>query len=219
MGVKTMRQKIVAAARERFFHYGYAKTTMAEVASDCNMSPGNLYRFFPGKLDIAEEIAREARDELFSRMRLVARDPQVTATEKLRRVLFMGLEFTYDRLERIPKAVEIVDILRRERPGFEEAMQGIEQTIIAEILTQGTAGAEFCVADPKWTAEIVMCATQRYYYPQVWSSAPLERLSRELDSVIGLLLNGLAPTRAVEPKDDTALAKSSFRRGVVSGFL
>ena len=30
---------------------------MAEVAADCGMSPGNLYRLFPGKLDIAEAIA------------------------------------------------------------------------------------------------------------------------------------------------------------------
>ena len=46
----TVREKIVEAAKKRFSHFGYAKTTMAEVAADCEMSPGNLYRFFPGKL-------------------------------------------------------------------------------------------------------------------------------------------------------------------------
>ena len=35
----------VAAAKKRFTHFGYGKTTMAEVAADCDMSPGNLYRF------------------------------------------------------------------------------------------------------------------------------------------------------------------------------
>lgn len=219
MGVKTIRQKIVAAARERFFHYGYAKTTMAEVASDCNMSPGNLYRFFPGKLDIAEEIAREAREELFARMRAAASDAKLSATEKLRKVLFMGLEFTYDRLERIPKAVEIVDILRHERPSFEDTMLAVERTIIAEVLVHGNASGEFCVADVNWTAEIVMCATQRYYYPQVWSAAPLARLKQELDSVIALLLTGLVSTTAVGSSENVATAKSSFRRGIVSGFL
>ena len=29
-----MREKIIAAAKQRFFHYGYAKTTMAELAGD-----------------------------------------------------------------------------------------------------------------------------------------------------------------------------------------
>ena len=50
------RAQIILAAKERFLHYGYPKTTMAEVAADCNMSPGNLYRYFKGKLDIAIEI-------------------------------------------------------------------------------------------------------------------------------------------------------------------
>ena len=54
-----IREQIVEAAKKRFSHFGYAKTTMAEVATDCAMSPGNLYRFYPGKLDIAEAIATE----------------------------------------------------------------------------------------------------------------------------------------------------------------
>ena len=52
------REKIIDAARERFSHYGYPKTTIAELADDCAMSPGNIYRFFKGKIDIAVEIAR-----------------------------------------------------------------------------------------------------------------------------------------------------------------
>ena len=52
------REKIIVAARERFSHYGYPKTTIAELAEDCAMSPGNIYRFFKGKIDIAVEIAR-----------------------------------------------------------------------------------------------------------------------------------------------------------------
>ena len=53
-----IREKIMQAARARFAHYGYPKTTIADVAADCAMSPGNLYRFFKGKIDIAAEIAR-----------------------------------------------------------------------------------------------------------------------------------------------------------------
>ena len=53
-----IREKIIDAAVERFLHYGYPKTTIAELAGDCAMSPGNIYRFFKGKIDIAAEIAR-----------------------------------------------------------------------------------------------------------------------------------------------------------------
>ena len=43
----------------RIKHYGYGKTTMAEIAADCDMSPGNIYRFFEAKIDIAEAMARK----------------------------------------------------------------------------------------------------------------------------------------------------------------
>ena len=51
-------QKIIAAAKRRFTHYGYTKTTMAELAVDCDMSPGNLYRYFAGKLDLSAHISQ-----------------------------------------------------------------------------------------------------------------------------------------------------------------
>jgi len=45
--------KILEAAERRFAHYGYGKTTMAEIAQDADMSVGNLYRFFRNKEAIA----------------------------------------------------------------------------------------------------------------------------------------------------------------------
>jgi AcrR family transcriptional regulator len=66
------RDRIMEAAKSRFSHFGYGKTTMAEVASDCEMSPGNLYRFFPGKLDIAEAIATEDYERHLEHLRRLA---------------------------------------------------------------------------------------------------------------------------------------------------
>jgi len=37
----SVRDQIIDAAKKRFSHFGYAKTTMAEVAADCAMSPRN----------------------------------------------------------------------------------------------------------------------------------------------------------------------------------
>jgi len=44
---------ILDAADVRFADYGYSKTTMAEIATDCGMSVGNLYRHFKNKEAIA----------------------------------------------------------------------------------------------------------------------------------------------------------------------
>src|SRR5665213_3314071 len=78
-----IREQIVLAAKKRFSHFGYAKTTMAEVATDCAMSPGNLYRFYPGKLDIAEAIATEDYSRHLASMRKLAVTPGRAARERL----------------------------------------------------------------------------------------------------------------------------------------
>ena len=44
------REQILDAAMNRIKHYGYGKTTMSEIAGDCGMSAGNIYRFFIKKM-------------------------------------------------------------------------------------------------------------------------------------------------------------------------
>src|SRR6185312_4666037 len=78
-----VRDKIVEAAKKRFSHFGYGKTTMAEIATDCGMSPGNLYRFFPGKLDIAEAIASDDFKAHLAHLRRLAAKGGIGARQEL----------------------------------------------------------------------------------------------------------------------------------------
>ncbi|HJW40018.1 MAG TPA: helix-turn-helix domain-containing protein, partial [Rhizomicrobium sp.] len=119
MAIKdTVRECIVDAAKKRFSHFGYSKTTMAEVASDCAMSPGNLYRFFPGKLDIAEAIATEDYSRHLEHLRKLAVQPGKNARDRLHDLLFEELRRTYHKLERDPRAFEMARVISQERPSF-----------------------------------------------------------------------------------------------------
>lgn len=51
------RQEILAAASRVFVQKGYASATMQEIASGCDLAPGTLYRYFPGKTDLIAEVA------------------------------------------------------------------------------------------------------------------------------------------------------------------
>ena len=73
MPVETdIRTKIMSAAYNLIARYGYGKTTMADLAEACGMSPGILYRYFPGKLDIAEQLALQAFNEEVAALREVS---------------------------------------------------------------------------------------------------------------------------------------------------
>ena len=43
------RARIMETAETLFRRLGYAKTTVADIASELGMSPANVYRFFPSK--------------------------------------------------------------------------------------------------------------------------------------------------------------------------
>src|ERR1700744_5463133 len=109
----TVRDQIVEAAKKRFSHFGYGKTTMAEIATDCDMSPGNLYRFFPGKLDIAEAIALEGENARREEMERLAAESR-GARARLYDFFFRELRITYRKLADDPRTAEITRLVARE---------------------------------------------------------------------------------------------------------
>lgn len=187
----TVRGNILEAAKKRFLHYGYAKTTMAEIAADCSMSPGNLYRYFPGKLDIAEAISQEAGEHTHAKLREVLKQPGKSARERLRDFVFLDMKLTYDQLEHDKQIYEMARVISSERPQFANRLLALHRALLAEILAAGNATGEFQVEDVVFTAEMLQSATMKFRYPQLHSKLTYDRLERELDGVLHLLLNGL----------------------------
>jgi len=197
---KTMREKILKATMERFLHYGYPKTTMAEIACDCNMSPGNLYRYFPGKLDLAHSIAETYGQETLDRLRDIVRDKTLSPLEKLKKYHFEILHSTYHRLEKDPKIYEIAQILKKERPEFANEQLAKQRALLSEILAAGNAAGDFDIKDIVFVGEMLQSATMKFSYPQLWSQLTLEKLERELSGVLDLILGGISPSS--ETKSD-----------------
>lgn len=185
--------QIVEAAKKRFSHFGYSKTTMAEVASDCCMSPGNLYRFFPGKLDIAEAIATEDYENHLKHLRKLAVTPGKNERERLHDLLFEELRRTYHKLEKDPRAYEMATVIVQERPEFANWMLANEREIIVTLLDEADKRGEFQCDDKEKTAEMIQSATMKFRYPQLWSKLTLPKLEAELEGVLTLLINGLCP--------------------------
>ncbi len=192
-----IRERILEAARERFLHYGYGKTTMAEIARDCDMSPGNLYRFFQGKLDLAEEIASRATVETMEELAKAIRAPGKSATQAMRDYLFGKLRMTYTNLEKDPKIIELAHTVSAERPAFSTDMLQRERAIMMEIIANGRELGEFATNDVNFTAEMIQSATMKFSYPQLWSRLTLDSLERELAGVFDLVLGGLCPDRTL----------------------
>lgn len=184
-------RNILDAASKRFLHYGYGKTTMSEIAGDCNMSTGNVYRYFPSKLDIAETFVRVLREEQIGRLRRAARAPG-SPQERLRALLRTKFKLAYERFHNRPKAYELAAAILKERLQFAVDWENAESEVIAEVLAAGEAEGVFAPRDHKRLAKIVQDAVYRFTSPAVFHEGACDLLSGELDEVIDLLLDAFA---------------------------
>lgn len=185
-------KQILDAASRRFLHYGYGKTTMSEIAQDCNMSTGNLYRYFPSKLDIAEMFVRVLRREQVARLREVLENPDLSPCQKLREFFLLKFKIAYDRFHDKPKAYELSSELIGARPKVAMEWEAAEGRVLSEILQLGDADGSFAVENAASIAKILQDACYRFTSPAVFHEGEFDELAAELNGVIDLILDGFS---------------------------
>lgn len=203
------RDRILAAATARIKHYGYGKTTMAEIAADCAMSPGNIYRFFEAKIDIAEAMARKHYTELHAAAAAIARRKDWPADKRLREMLLKRMRDNYQMFEESAKILEVAEVLANERPLFLNELIALERVGITAIIEDAMQARLFDPCDAEFTAEMIQSATVKFGLPQLTSHLTLQKLEREFDGVMDLLLRGLYARGAADP--EIAHARSGRR--------
>ena len=81
----SVREQIVNAAFEHFGHYGYEKTTVAELAKSIGFSKAYIYKFFDSKQAIGEVICANRLETIMTAVLAAVADAP-SASEKLRRL-------------------------------------------------------------------------------------------------------------------------------------
>ena len=184
------RDRILNAAMTRIKHYGYGKTTMAEIAADCGMSPGNIYRFFEAKIDIAEAMARMHHIEQQMESAAIARRRDLGPDQRLREIFFKRMRDNYLLVEENAKILEVARVLSSERPIFTNEQLAQERVFLAALLEEGAEKGVFAVGDYEFIAEMLQSATAKFSFPQLFSHLTLAKRERELGGVLDLVLNG-----------------------------
>ncbi|WP_044559964.1 TetR/AcrR family transcriptional regulator [Azospirillum sp. B4] len=78
------RAQIVEAADQHFRHYGFQKTTVADLAKAIGLSTAYIYKFFSSKQAIGEAICARCLSEITTRLRAIMAEP-TSAADRLRR--------------------------------------------------------------------------------------------------------------------------------------
>jgi len=200
------RDRILQAAMARIKHYGYAKTTMAEIAADCDMSPGNIYRFFEAKIDIAEAMARKHYAEMNANLAAIVRRKDWGPDKRLKEMLAKRMRENYQMFEENAKILEVAEVLAKERPLFLNELIALERVTITALIEEGVKSGLFRECDAEYMAEMIQSATIKFGLPQLFSQLTLPKLEREFEGVMNLLLSGLYTSQPANSKKSTVTA-------------
>ncbi|WP_431269365.1 TetR/AcrR family transcriptional regulator [Dankookia sp. P2] len=77
---EAMRSRIEEVAERLFRSMGYQKTAVADIARELDMSPANIYRFYPSKSAINEAIAQRTLGAMLAEIDSIAGGPGPAAT-------------------------------------------------------------------------------------------------------------------------------------------
>jgi AcrR family transcriptional regulator len=189
------RARILATAEKRFKHYGFAKTTIVDIADDCAMSHANVYRFFRNKTEIVDAIAVGWLAKIERVCADVAERP-LPAAQRL--IEFVVELHRWKRREHLrgSRTHELLTLASFNGRPFVSAHRHVLAAILVDIIEDGNRRGEFGAADPPALARIIQDATMKFCDPRLveqYHDEPLEDQARALMHVI---VDGLTAARA-----------------------
>lgn len=188
------RARIMDTAEVLFRRLGYAKTAVADIAAELDMSPANVYRFFPSKNAIVEAICQRFLKELEEKAWAVARS-RGPASRRLERLFLEILAYHKENMLTEQRVNDIVlaamelswDAIRKHK----ESMH----TIVEVLLRDGIVAGEFENVDPGQTATQIMQAMVNYCHPVLLAQCLPEHDDIEADAraSVAFLLRAITP--------------------------
>ncbi len=191
MSREEIKNQILSAAEARFTQYGFNKTTMNEIAGDCNMSAANIYRFFKSKSDIAAEMAKRFFAETENTLRASVRDPGMTPVECLEAFALEVLQIKHNHFANQANLNELVEFISEKQLELLERHEEVMRSLIAEVLAEGNRIGKFDINDIVTAADVFLKATILLYCPYFMHLYTLEQLEYYAKEIVRMLVKGL----------------------------
>ncbi len=185
------KNQILEATERLLEHYGYQKTSMADIARDCNMSPANIYRFYKSKDEILADIARNIFRDVETKLRDVVRSLELSASERLELFLVENLRYIDTVCTCCAKKDEAVEYIKFKKPEIFIRHIEAKRSMMAEILADGNRREEFDVEDIVGTADLILNAT--FLCKCQWADRcpPIDEVEQAARGIVRLLFKGL----------------------------
>ncbi|CAN1570833.1 AcrR Transcriptional regulator [Rhabdaerophilaceae bacterium] len=190
-----MREKILVVAEEHFRRIGYGKTAVADIAAAMNMSPANIYRFFPSKLAINDALCSRIMQETDALIgSIVARDEPASV-----RLVSLIVELHRHNKAKLTDEHRLFDMVE---VAIEENWPAIEKHCeclvcqIGKVVAEGIAAGEFRAVEPLEFAHTAFNAAAKAIHPTMIAQCTRFAAVDQEDQarrIAGLILDALRP--------------------------
>jgi len=186
------RDQIIAAASEHFRHYGYNKTTVADLAKAIGLSTAYIYKFFDSKKAIGEAACNQCLEGIASSLRSIAAEPR-PASERLRRVFLELARLCAELFFQDRKMHDIVAAALTERWVSCDKHHADLLAIIRRIVQDGRDAGEFERKTPlDEVSRAILLAVESIKHPSLLEQR-LDTLDEDAAATANLILRSLAP--------------------------
>ena len=188
------RARILDTADRLFRRLGYAKTAVADIAAELDMSPANVYRFFSSKNAIVEAMCQRFLSELEEKAWAAAR-AKGSAARRIERIFLEILAYHRENMLTEQRVNDIVLVAMDLSWDAIRKHKDVIHTIIEVLIRDGIVAGEFDDVDPRKSAELITQSMAMFCHPVLLAQAVQEHQDIEAASraSIAFLIRAITP--------------------------
>ncbi len=188
------RARIMDTAEALFRRLGFAKTAVADIASELKMSPANVYRFFSSKNAIIEAICQRCLAELEDRAWAVVRS-RGSAAERIERLVLEILSYHKENLLTEQRVNDMVLAAIELSWGAIRAHKEHMRMVFESILREGVEAGEFEPINSRETSRLLMISLVHFCHPVLVAQYLQDQEDLEADAraAVRFLLRAITP--------------------------
>ena len=190
---ETIEARILEVARAHVRRFGSARTTVVGLAAEAGMTHANVYRYFPSKIALLDEVTASWLRPLEAILREAA-DGADPAYDKLERML-MAIHRDYRRkLDDDPALFDLlIEALDENRSSARKHRARVQHEI-QRVVDDGVASGAFAMTDRRRAMSLIFDASHRFIHPlalRLDKEIAADAVATRFEAVVAIVLRAL----------------------------
>lgn len=189
------RNQILEAAKQMFGKFGFAKTTLEDVANLVGMKKASLYYYYSSKEQLFRDVVKSETDELIRELESTIFKLN-SVEEQLKSFVKIRIDYLHKLINLHNLAASIIIEVRPICENLYREFSDKQIEIVSKILSEGIKNNQIKNLDLSRTAKVFITAVESITMRDIWKS----KFSQEIDYktieddslfLTELLINGL----------------------------